>query len=218
MVEQATGCRRSSAVAGLLSLRSLCHHRYRRHRSLSFPRAHVRTNGCPCICKSSAVFSSPSANHLSMSRRERCIHGNTPASWGCECERVQASTSERRGQPSVSCDFHPRRRNATPGLLPPLLPLLLATTLSAAAVAILRRHPLGHPPPPTTRDRLSSRYLSQARARALITFLTPEDATLILGGASGRAIASCFRHSIIFQGINVRVVSDNKNLSGHLRF
>jgi len=115
------------------------------------------------------------------------------ANWGCERERVQASTSERRGQTSVSRDFHPRRRNATPGLFPPLLPLLLATTLFAVAIATLRHHSLDLPPLPTTRNRLSSRYLSK-RARALTTFVTPEDATLILGGASGQAAANCFRH------------------------
>lgn len=148
-------------VAGgrlFLSFHPLCRsrrrHRHRRRRPLSFPRAHVRTNGCPCICKSGAVFGSPSASHLSMSRRERRIHSNTPGQPGV---RVRASTSERRGQPSVSRDFHPRRRNATPGLvLPPPSPLPLpplppppVTTLTVAAGCHPPLLPLGDPPPST---------------------------------------------------------------------
>lgn len=135
------------------------------------------------------MFGSPSASHLSMSRRERRIHSNTPGQPGV---RVRASTSERRGQPSVSRDFHPRRRNATPGLvLPPPttvaplpLPPLPATTLTVAAGC----HPSPLHPSATHRHRHPPPTDSAAHARALTPFVTPDDATLILGGASGRAV------------------------------
>jgi len=166
------GYRRSSAVVGVSPSRftTLCRHRRRRRRRrrrcrrrrrhrhcpLSFPRAHVRTNGCPCICKSGAVFGSPSASHLSMSRRERRNHGNTPGQPGV---RVRASTSERRGQPSVSRDFHPRRRNATPGLAS-------TTTVATAAAADTAAAPSPACPPPASISSSSSRspsFLSGAR-------------------------------------------------------
>lgn len=89
-----------------------------------------------------------------------------PASRGAsasECKRVRASGA---GNPQFRATSTPAGGTQPPGLLPPLLPLLLSTTFSAAAVATLRRHPLGYPLPPTTRDRLGPRYLSQARMRS----------------------------------------------------
>lgn len=192
----ADGRRRSSSVSLFLfalSSSSVVGCRHCRHRPLSFPRAHVRTNGCPCICKSGAVFGSPSASHLSMSRRERRIHGNTPGRPGV---RVRASTSERRGQ---SLGFArlppPPAKREPPGSLPPL-PLPRATRYYALSVSTLCRYPSENPTaadyPPAT-DSVSS-IVGDARASALASFVTPEDATLTLGGASGRAAASCFRH------------------------
>lgn len=110
--------------------------------------AHPRSAICQCQGASAVSMATP------------------PASRGAsvsECKRVRASGA---GNPQFRATSTPADRTQPPGLLPPLLPLLLSTTFSAAAVAILRRHPLDHPLPPTTRDRLGPRYLSQARMRS----------------------------------------------------
>jgi len=116
-----------------------------------FPRTHVRTNGCPCICKSSVVFGSPSASHLSMSRRERRIHGNTPGQPGVRV-RASASKYERAARATLSfacASTSPAGGTQSRGLLPPLR-LCYSLLHSPHPLSLYPSSPPSHDPRPST--------------------------------------------------------------------